>query len=282
MALALSLLNPFISWSAIREMTRILYRQRELTWEMAKREFVDRYAGQILGFFWGIAHPLIVALVYVFIFGVVFKVASVRSNNDLAGDYIVYLLAGLVPWLAFQEVLNKGTLAIVGNSNLVKQVIFPVEVLPAKGVISAILTELIFLGALMAYILVRQQTLPWTIVLLPLLLAIQAAGMLGFSLLLSALGAYFRDLKEVIQVFCLLNVYLMPVVYLPGWVPAPVRPFIALNPFSYMTWCFQDVFFNGAITNPWVWLVYAVTNVMALVLGYRVFRKLKNYFGNVL
>jgi lipopolysaccharide transport system permease protein len=278
----MSLLNPVAGSRAIWNITSILYRYRELTWEMTKREFSERYAGQALGVIWGIAHPLIIVLVYVFVFVFVFGNGTRRADIEFSSDFVVYILAGLMPWMAFQEVLAKGTQAIVGNSNLVKQVIFPVEVLPAKGVLSSLLTELVLLTGLMGYMLLRFHTLPWTVLLLPVLIFFQAVAMLGAALFLSALGAYFRDLKDVVQVFSLINVYLMPVVYLPAWVPEPVRPMIGLNPFSYMTWCFQDVFYNGHVAHPSAWFIFPVLSLVSLAMGYLVFNKLKPYLGNVL
>jgi len=276
------LLNPTASWRAIQNSISVLYRNRELTWEMTKREFAERYAGQVLGVIWGLAHPLIIVLVYVFVFVVVFSSTTSRGDFEYNSDFVVYMLAGLMPWLSFQEVLSKGSQAIVANGNLVKQVIFPVEVLPAKVVLSAVLTEAIFLVGLIGYILIRYHTLPWTVALLPLLLGFQLLAMLGTSLCLSALGAYFRDLKDIVQVFSLVNLYLMPVVYLPAWVPEGVRPLIALNPFSYMTWCYQDVFYNGALTNVASWFVFPLLSLLSLAVGYRLFTKLKPYLGNVL
>jgi lipopolysaccharide transport system permease protein len=155
-------------------------------------------------------------------------------------------------------------------------------VLPAKGVLAALLTEMVFLTALVGYILVRYHTLPWTIVLLPLLLFFQFLAMVGASLFFSALGAYFRDLKDFVQVFCLINVYLMPVVYLPEWAPAKARLLFALNPFSYMTWCFQDVFYFGHVSSLAVWVVFPLFSLACLSVGHIFFTKLKPYLGNVL
>jgi lipopolysaccharide transport system permease protein len=84
------------------------------------------------------------------------------------------------------------------------------------------------------------------------------------------------------QVFCLVNVYLMPVFYLPEWLPGAAYPLIYLNPFSYLVWCYQDVWFFGRLEHPGAWPVFVAGSLIACYGGYRVFQKLKPYFGNVL
>ena len=95
-------------------------------------------------------------------------------------------------------------------------------------------------------------------------------------------GVYIRDLKDILQVFCLINIYLMPVIYLPGWLPTWAQWLIYLNPFSYQTLCFQDVIYHGTITHYWVWGVYGLLSFFALGMGYRLFAKLRTSIGNVL
>src|SRR5262249_17761274 len=106
--------------------------------------------------------------------------------------------------------------------------------------------------------------------------------MLGMSMVLSTLGVYIRDLKDIIQVFCLVNIYLMPVLYTPGWLPAQARWLMYLNPFTYQTLCYQDAICHGTITDCWVWCVYIVMCLLSLGMGYRMFTKLRTTIGNVL
>ena len=106
--------------------------------------------------------------------------------------------------------------------------------------------------------------------------------MLGMAFLLSAAGAYFRDLKDFVQVFTIVNLYLMPVFYLPMWVPALFKPVLYINPFSYMIWCYQDVLYYGNIEHPWAWTVFAIGSVLVFLTGYYLFRRLKVVFGDVL
>lgn len=269
------------SKTPIAELMYLLYKQRALTWELTKRDIRDRYVGQVLGVFWAIGHPIAMMTVYVFVFVVVFRI-KMSGAIDVPRDFTTYILAGIIPWLGISESLGRGTGAIVGSANLVKQVVFPIEVLPVKAVLATVFTQIVMLGILTSYVLIRQHTLPWTYLLLPVLVAVQLVMMVGLALFLSALGPYFRDLKDVIQVMVLMGTYLIPAFYPPDLVPGLFKHVLRLNPFSHVVWCYQDVCYYGSIEHPWSWLIFPAFSVGSLYVGYRLFRKLKVMFGNVL
>jgi len=266
---------------AFRELISLLTRHRQLTLALAKREIGERYSGQFFGTFWAIGHPLILMLVYIFVFAFVFQM-RVGGTADMPLDYTAYMLAGLIPWLAFQESMMKASTVIVANANIVKQVIFPIEVLPVKGVIATLVTQTIFLGLLAAYTLITHHALLWTYLLLPVLFVVQALAMIGVSYLLAAVGAYFRDVKDFVQDFSTVAFFIMPMLYVPESVPAAVRGILYVNPFSYMVWSYQDILYFGRFEHPWAWLVFVTLSLFIFVFGYRVFRRLKVMFGNVL
>ena len=266
---------------AARELLALFTTHRPLTIEMARRELQDRYLGQVFGVVWAVLHPLVLLAVYVVVFAYVFKVRI----GDAAGvpfNYPTYLLAGLIPWLTFQESLMKSATVIVANTNLVKQVIFPVEVLPVKGVVASMLTQAIFLALLILYVLGVYHFLPWTYLLLPVVMVFQALFMIGLAYLVSAISVYFRDAKDFVQVFAIAGVYLIPAFYLPEFVPAVFRPILYANPVSYLIWCYQDVLFYGRLEHWWAWLVFIPMSVIVFYAGFRVFSLLRSMFGNVL
>jgi lipopolysaccharide transport system permease protein len=277
----MSVLSAKQHYSAFRELVALLTRHRQLTWEMTRREVRDRYAGQVLGAFWAVGHPLVLMGIYVFVFAYVFQV-RIGGTRELPLDYTTYLLCGLVPWMSFQEAIAKATTAIVGSANLVKQVVFPIEVLPVKGVLASFATQLVATGAMIGYVLWSHHSLPWTYLLLPVLFFFQGLAMIGVAYLLSSVGAYFRDLKDFVQVFCVAGMYIMPIFYLPQMVPEVFRPLLYLNPFSYMAWCYQDACYFGRFQHLWAWPVFLIGSTATFYLGYRVFRKLKICFGSVL
>ncbi|MEW5758341.1 MAG: ABC transporter permease [Candidatus Omnitrophota bacterium] len=276
-----SLFNFKNHFQAFREIIALLTRYRQLTCEMAKREIKDRYAGQVLGLFWVIGHPMVLMGIYVFVFAFVFKI-KIGGTIEMPLDYTTYILSGLIPWMSFQESMNKASSAVVGNANLVKQVIFPIEILPVKGVIAAFLTQIIYTTMLILYVLIKNGLLPWTYILIPALFLFQILAMIGVSYILSSIGVYFRDIKDFVQVFCVVGMYAMPIFYLPEMVPNIFRPVVYLNPFSYMVWCYQDVFYFGRFEHYQAWVTFIVISLTIFCLGYRMFRKLKVSFGDVL
>lgn len=268
-------------FQAFSEIVSILTRHRDLTLEMARRELADRYAGQAFGLLWAIGHPVFMVGLYVFIFAFVFK-QKIGGTVDMPLDYTAYLLSGLVAWMSFQESLTKSCTAITGNAALVKQVVFPLEILPVKGVLASMFPQAVSLVLLIAYVLITSGGLHATYLLLPLLIVMQTMAMIGLAFILAPIGAYFRDIKDFMQLFATAGVYLMPVFYLPHWVPSLFKPLLYLNPFSYLIWCYQDALYFGRFEHPWAWGVTGVASLLSFVVGYRIFRKLKPALGNLL
>jgi lipopolysaccharide transport system permease protein len=268
-------------FQAFTEVVSLLTRHRDLTFEMAKRELSDRYAGQAFGLLWAIGHPMFMIGLYVFIFAFVFK-QKVGGTIEMPLDYTAYLLSGLVAWLSFQESMVKSCSAITGNAALVKQVVFPLEILPVKGVLASLFPQLVSLVLLITYVLLTNGSLHATYFLLPVLIALQLMAMIGVAFILSTIGAYFRDIKDFVQLFAIAGMYLMPIFYLPTWVPELFKPILYLNPFSYLVWCYQDVLYFGRFEHPWAWAFIITASISTFTVGYRIFRKLKPGLGNML
>lgn len=276
-----SVLNPSSNFQAFLELIGLFRRRGRLIYELTKREISERYSGQVFGALWTIGHPLLLTLVYIFLFGFVFR-ARTGGTLDMPLNYTAYMLSGIIPWLVFQDALGKASTVIINNANIVKQVIFPLEVLPVKSVLATIVTEIVFLFLLIIYTLITNRTLPWTYVFLPVLILFQTLGMIGMSYLFSAIGVYFRDLKDFVLVFLSIAFFILPILYLPESIPSAIRPILYLNPLSYMIWCYQDILYFGQFAHPWAWAVFLLGSLFIFVFGFRVFRRLKTMFGNVL
>lgn len=276
-----ALLNPRGYTSALADVTRLLRYRRLLTLEMAKREVRGEHSGYTLGSVWGIAQPLFLMVLYAFIFGVVFR-QKVGGTFELPRNFTVYMLAGLVPWLAMQVSLVRSSSVISSNANLVKETVFDLEVLPIAGALAACLPLLVGFTFLAAYTLITYGVVPWTYVLAPVAVGLQVLLMAGLAFVLSAVGAFFRDVRELIQMFALAAIFLLPIVYVPGSVPTAFDEALWANPFTYMVLTYQDVFYFGRIEHPYAWVAFAVLSLLAFTGGFRFFRRVRPYFGNVL
>jgi len=267
--------------SAARDLRMLASRHGELVWELTKRDVRDRYAGQVLGVLWAVGHPLFLMALYVTVFAYIFP-ARLEGRIPIPRDFTVYILAGLIPWITFQEVLSRASTCIVNSAGLVKQIVFPVEVLPIKTVLGSSLGQLVSTTALCAYLLLTDNDFSITFALILVLWFFQLLAMIGIGYILAAVGVYIKDIKDFVVVFSAANFFLQPVIYSPEAVPKAMQYFFYLNPFSYMTWCYQDAIYFGSIEHPVAWVVFAGGSICLAAGGYALFRKLAPAFGNVL
>lgn len=276
-----ALFQPMSILSGIADGIRSITRNFPLATALARRELTTRHSGQFLGAFWAMGQPLFLMLLYVFVFAVVFK-QRIGGTFELPLDYTIYILSGLVPWLTIMPALSVTCQSVTANGQLVKQFTIDPELFPLKDVLITFVFWTVGVGVIALYTLVRYQSLPWTYVLLPVALLIQFTTAIGFGLMLSSLTVFVRDLRELVQMLTTAGMYVLPVVYLPQWVPAAFRPILYANPFSYMVWVYQDVFYFGRIEHPYAWVVSAAIACLALAFGQRIFRRLQPYFTTYL
>jgi lipopolysaccharide transport system permease protein len=274
-------LSPSRSISAVREVIATLLKRRELLTELARRDTSAAHAGHSFGDKWVYLHPILIALVFFTIFGFVLG-SRINLPKDFPGDYSAYILIGLLPWLMVQAGLSRSTGALSGNANLVKQVVFPIEVLPPATVIASAIPYVPAMLLVVAYSFYAQGGIPWTAVMLPFVLLMHATLSIGVGYLLASLTVFVRDLREIVSVFCLIAMYITPAVYVEDWVPAAFKPLLYCNPFSYLIWVYQDTLFYGEFRHPVAWFVLAALSLLSLIGGYRLFRRLKPFYGNVL
>lgn len=273
-------LSPRRNAQAIGSTVDQVFRYRQLLAEMVNRDLNGQHALLGFGGLWIYIHPLVVVSTYLLIFGYVIG-SKIAVSGQFPGDYSSYILAGLVPWLMMQAAIVRGPSSLITSANLVKQVVFPVEILPIAGMIAATIPHLPALLLVIGYKWMVGG-LGWTIVLLPIVFVMHIMLALGISFALAAITPFFRDLREMVTVFTSVVMYLMPTVYLPDWMPRVLRPVIYFNPFSYLVWVYQDTLFFGELRHPYAWVVTAIFSLLALALGYRIFEKLKPYYGNAL
>jgi lipopolysaccharide transport system permease protein len=265
--------------SGILRLLRGVRESKVLVVELARRELTDLHSGQSGGFVWLVLHPVLMFLVYTFLFTAVLKV---RIGSNGPGDYTVYLFSGLAPWLLTQDAIQRSAGVMIANVGIVKKVLFPVEAIVAKSLLASMMVQIVFvILAILTTVWIRG-TIPAAFAMLLILVPIHLALLWGISLLLSAITPFFRDTVEFVRVFISVNMFLMPVIYLPDMVPGVLKYALVLNPFSHLVWCYQDVLYFNAINHPWSWVVTTAFAASMLAAGSYVFLRLRHQFSSVL
>ncbi len=265
----------------VLDFARVISRNRGLVREMVLRDIKGGHAGHGLGSMWVYAQPIVVVATFMLIFGVVIG-SRMAVTETFPGDYTSYILVGLTPWLLMSNALGRATNAFSSNSNLVKQVVFPVEVLPVATVVACFLIYVPTFALMLGYRTFLGGGLSWLALALPLVLGLHALLCIGLTLLLSVTTPFLRDIRELVTIYLSVSMYFTPAIYLPDWVPAKVRPILYFNPFSYAVWVYQDTLFFGEIRHGFAWVVFAAMSIGAFLAGLVIFRRVKPYLGNVL
>lgn len=257
-----------------------LYKHKRLLLEMAKRDVFDRYAGNMFGAVWALVHPIMTIVVFIFMFAVVFRL-KVETGIEFPGDHTLYMISGLVPWLVAADVLSRSSTIVSNHAALVKQVVFPVEILPAKMVLASLPTFLIGMVGLTIYALISNKY-SFALLLYPLAALPFYIFLSGVAFLFAALGVFLRDLKEFTQMYILIGMYAVPIIYFMDWVPAKLRFFIYSNPITVFIETFHHAAYYGGISSWFVWLMALIISVTTYWFGAMIFARLRPYFGSYL
>ncbi|HXE76458.1 MAG TPA: ABC transporter permease [Candidatus Xenobia bacterium] len=234
-ALRATLAAPFVT----------LYRERRLLWAMAVRDMMGRYKGTLGGALWAVLNPLLMIITYTFLFSSILKVRFGPQGS--LTDFAFYFIAGFLPWLAFSDPVVRSQSVIVENSNFVKRVVFPIEILPANLVLSAFLTNLIGLGLFLLARLLFGHMLPAIVLLLPLVMLCHLAFTLGLAWFLASAGVFLRDIGQVVSVLLTLWFFLTPICYPEASLTPDLRALLAFNPFFHIVRAYRLLLLEGTL-----------------------------------
>jgi lipopolysaccharide transport system permease protein len=264
------------------EMFASLWRNRALIRSLVKREVVGRYKGSMLGIFWSLANPIFMLLVYTFVFSVVFKARWGAGGSDSKTEFALVLFAGLIVFNLFAECISKAPGLILANTNYVKKVIFPLEVLPWVSMGSAIFHFLVSLGVWVVAYLVLFGLPHWHFLLLPLVLVPFVLFVMGLSWGLASLGVYLRDVGQIIGVVVTMLMFLSPIFYPASSLPPAYQALIFLNPLTAPIEMVRDLMYWGKLPSMILLGLYSVGAFGIAVLGFAWFQKTRKGFADVL
>lgn len=258
-----------------------LARNRQLTWNLIKREVVGRYRGSALGLLWSFFNPVFMLLVYTFVFSVVFK-ARWPGGSESKAEFALVLFAGLIVFNMFAECINRAPSLILGNVNYVKKVVFPLETLPCVSLGAALFHMLISLLVWVIFYFFLFGIPHWTVLLFPLVILPLAIITLGFSWFLAALGVYLRDVTQFITIVTTVLMFLSPIFYSAEALPERFRAFLHISPLTLIIEQSRNVLFWGKSIDWDLWAIYMAVALVVAALGYSWFQKTRKGFADVL
>ncbi len=247
---------------------------RYLLSQLTLREIKARYKQSILGYAWVLLNPLIQLLVYSFVFSIVFKFPMENT------PYSIFLFIGLLPWIYLHTSLSQAALVLVDNSDLLKKVYFPREILP-YSVILAKSIDLFFASMLLIAFMFfyKLPFYPSMFMIVPVFL-IQVILMGGLALFLSAANLFYRDIQYLTNLILLMWMYLTPVVYPLSLVPKDFLWVYSLNPMVGIIEGYRAAIFNRPPDYPTiVWSV--LISLIIFIFGFWGFKKSEKVFADI-
>ena len=265
-----------------RSLLRSFWENRNLISQMTRRDVVGRYKGSMMGLGWSFFNPILMLMVYTFVFSVVFKARWGLEASEDNTDFAIILFVGLIIHTLFAEVLNRAPSLILGNANYVKKVIFPLEVLPVISMGAALFHFVVSLVVLLIACVLLNGYLPWSSFCLPLILMPFMLMTLGFAWFLASIGVFLRDVGQTIGIITTVMLFLAPVFYPISALPEKYQAYLYLNPLTFIIEQARQVLIFGKLPS-WSGLaIYAGISFFVAWAGYLWFQKTRKGFSDVI
>ena len=259
---------------------RNLVRQRSLIFQLVRRDFERRFVGSAVGWIWGLIHPLVLLVAYTFIFTYCLK--QRLEPGQLTDNYPIFLFTGMLPWLLFQETVQRSATSLVDYANLIKKSVFPAEIVPVSIFLSNLLSHFLALGLVVAAVAIWLNRVSAMLVVLPVYLVLVGLLSLGLSWVVASLHVFLRDTAQVLSVLLTFWFWLTPIFITEDLFPASVRWLVTWNPLVYAVRGYRTTILSTRLpaAGDLAWL--AAFAVLTFVAGGLFFRHTKKGFADVL
>lgn len=263
-----------------RHFARNLVERRALILQLVRRDFEQRFVGSAAGWLWGVIHPLVLLLSWTYVFQ--FCLKAPPPKGGLTEHYTIFLFCGMLPWLLFQDTVQRSATGIVDNANLVTKTVFPSEVLPVSIFLSSLIHHLVALFLAVAAVGIVEGRVSPMLVFLPVYMFLIGLLAVGVGWIVSSLNVYLRDTAQVLMVALTLWFWVTPIMIGDDQVPERLRFLLKLNPLAYAVNAYRQRLLSASWPDPRELTVLAAYAVTVFIFGGFFFRYLKRGFADVL
>lgn len=250
--------------------------------QFVRRDILGRYRGSLLGIGWAFVTPILMLGVYTFVFVGVFRARWPGAEEAGGIAFALQLFAGLMVFNLFSEVAAQAPNLVVSQPNLVKKVAFPLEILPFVSLGSGLFHLMLSLSVLLLGTVLVHQHLPWTVLLLPLVLLPLLPLLLGIAWFFSALGVFVRDIAQMIGLCINLLMFLSPIFYSTSTLSPSIQSWMMINPLAPVIENVRRVIFSGTVPEWGSWCISLIVSLFVAALGAAFFQATRREFADVL
>ncbi len=241
--------------------------------ELTKRDFIERYSGSALGFAWSFIYPLVNILIYMIIFGSLMG-ARLPGMTSIWG-YGVYLIAGLVPWTAFTNTVNRSSTVFLEKKHIISKIRVDLPTLPLFIVLSETITFAVTLTIFISILLLAGISLSPYLVFIPAVYLIQQLFAYALGFFLAMLVVFLRDLKEVVAIGFQIWFWFTPIVYVFDILPQFVQQILIWNPMLSVVSAYQDMFVFQTMPSFSYLSIVLILSIGLILADYAIFKKLE-------
>jgi lipopolysaccharide transport system permease protein len=257
-----------------------LVQRRTLLFQLVRRDFEQRFVGSAAGWLWGLIHPIVLLVSWVFVFQVCLK--TTLPSNEVTQNYSLFLFCGFLPWLLFSETVTRSSVSMLDNANLITKTVFPAEVVPVSIFLSSLIGHLMALGLVIAVVGFYIGHFSLWMLSLPLYMLLIGLFSIGVSWIVSGLQVYLRDTAQVLTVLLTFWFWITPIFIPENVFPAWARFALRLNPLAFVVRAYRDRLLSYRAPNFHDLAIVSAYSVAAFLLGGLIFRHLKRGFADVL
>lgn len=257
-------MNPFL----------LLFRCRHILYATTLVDIRSRYSGTVFGLGWMILYPFLFLGIYAVVYSLILRV---RLPQYSSVEYILLIFAGLIPFIGFSDALSTTAVSVSNSKQLIKNTLFPIELVPVKAVLTSSPSMAVGVAGLMVTLWIRGEFHIIQILILPLLF-LQMIFSIGIGWILSAINVLIRDTAQAIGIFVLVLMVVSPIAYTRDMIPHQMLLVAYVNPLFYIIELYRQVLVYGIVS--WrFWLALVIMAGVTFAVGYRIFQRLKPTFA---
>jgi lipopolysaccharide transport system permease protein len=257
---------------------RNLVERRSLLFQLVRRDFEQRFVGSAVGWIWGLIHPLVLLLSWTFVFQVCLHMPAPKGFDS----YALFIFAGMLPWLLFQETLQRSASSLLDQANLITKTVFPSEIVPVSVFLSTLVGHLLALILMVAAVGVWQNRISVFLIVLPAYMFVTGLLAVGLGWIAASLHVFLRDTAQVVSVVLTSWLYLTPIFIPEERYPAWAHWVLIGNPLYYLVRAYRTVLLTSGAPDWSDLAIAAAYGAAAFVIGGLFFRQMKRGFADVL